>query len=338
MKIQIKKNVYFAYYRDMEYVAALTGILADHVDGRICREIYGEEFIARIRRKHRELAEIVNSFHVGGLEILEFYMDYKGEAFNLEEYYMHMKNMDTLDFLFKLFGYHVDREEIKLALKDEELLVKLMDEGKTQINSYVNLKRIINHREEFLDLFYAGLKDIQTPELEAYLDQYEKRLPILQSELEEKLQVKEPIEITRDIVNNCSIQKRDYELYGFIPLCMLPRNTVNYHYKDQFVLYSKRGMQLREKALAILKVVTDDTRIRIIDLLSECGTANGKKISRCLQLAPSTVSHHMEQLVECEVVKEEKRGNSKVYSIDHVAGENFVRELESIILKNTEHR
>jgi len=298
MKIQINEKSYFAYYRDMEYIAIVCGMLGDHLDGRICREVYDEAFIAKIRKKHRELAEFLNTLSVDGLIIFEFYLAYKGEAFNLEEYRRHMENMDTIEFLFKLFGYYTDKEEIKAALLDDELLGSLLDEGKTQMNSFVSLKRIINHRNEFIQLFYDCIEDIRIPELESYLDQHEKKLPSLLSEMEEKLAIKAPNEVTKETINKCVSNEREYDSYGFIPLCMLPRETVTYHYKDQVVLYSKRIMEARKQSLNTLKIVADDTRIRIIDLFSENGFANGKRICKKLQLAPSTVSHHMEQLVE----------------------------------------
>lgn len=338
MKIQIKENVYFAYHRDIEYFATLAGMLGDHLDGRLCREIYGEEFINKIRRKHRELVEIINSLPLGGLGILEFYMDYNGEALKLNEYRKHLEEMDTPQFIYQFFGYPGSLEEIAAALEDEELLTQFMDEGKLQISSYIILKRMINHRKEFLDCFFECIEEIRTPELEEYLDQREKRLPILQNEIEERLAEKAPIDVVRDIANKCVMTTKEYESYGFIPVFMLPRNAVTYYASSQFTLYSKKQMESREKALDILKIVADATRLRIIDLLSEAGQANGKKISRWLQLAPSTVSHHMEQLVDCGIVKEEKKGNSKVYSIDRDTGDYFIKEIETVILKNTDYR
>ena len=58
MKVQLTENTYFGYSREIEYVAALAGILGDNLDGRACREVFGEEFVVKFRKKHRELAEI----------------------------------------------------------------------------------------------------------------------------------------------------------------------------------------------------------------------------------------------------------------------------------------
>ena len=76
MKVALTENTYFGYSREIEYIAALAGMLGDNLDGRTAREVYGEEFVARFRKKHRDLSEIINTMFLGGLEILECLMDY----------------------------------------------------------------------------------------------------------------------------------------------------------------------------------------------------------------------------------------------------------------------
>lgn len=338
MKIELQNKVYFAYCRDFEYMAVVAGMLADNLDGRLCREIYGEEFIFKMKRKHRELAEIINSMYLGGLEMLEFLMDYKTDAFCFEEYRNYIERMPTEQFIYQFFGYYASKKEIETALSDDEALASLMDEGKLHIKSFVSLKYLINHRSEYLDLYFACMEDIKTPELEEYLDNYEKILPQLEAEMRELLSEKTPIEVAQFVMNKCFRAVREYEYHAFIPVAMLPRNAVTYFEKNQYVLYSKNRILSRQKALNMLKVVADESRIRIIDLLSECGKANGKRISEWVKIAPSTVSHHMEQLVECGIVREEKNGNYKEYSIHRENGENLIKELEGIILKNTDHK
>ena len=337
MKINIKDQIYFAYNREIEYFAVISGIMAENLDGRLCREIYGEDFILKIRKKHRELYEILNSMSLGGLEILEFIMNYDPATLEPEAYRTYVEGLSREQFAYQLFGYRASMEEVQLALEDDEKLSELLDSGKCQMHSFVTLKRILNHREEFFDLYYECMKDIRTEELEEYLDSYEKMLPLLQKDLEQSLQEQELLEVTSNIVGKCLHLDWVYEVNYFMPVCMLPRNAVTYYEKKQIVLYSMNRMISRKKALNILKVVADETRIRIVDLLSESGTANGKKISKWARLAPSTVSHHMEQLVECGIVREAKNGTFKEYSIDYENGENFLRELEGIIMKNKEH-
>ncbi|MDD6037884.1 MAG: metalloregulator ArsR/SmtB family transcription factor [bacterium] len=338
MKTNIKEQIYFAYNREMEYFAVIGGIFAENLDGRLCREIYGEDFILRIRKKHRELYEVLNTMLLGGLELLEFIMNYDPATLDIDGYRAYVEQLPQADFAYQLFGYRATMQEVEAALCDDEKLSELLDQGKCQVKSFVTLKRILNHRKEFLDLYFACLDDIRTPELEAYLDSYEKMIPMLQKDMEQSLNEHDLLEVTSRIVGKCLPIDWVYENNLFMPVCMLPRNAVTYYEKNQIVLYSMNRMVSRKKALDILKVVSDETRIQIVDLLSESGTANGKKIAKWARLAPSTVSHHMEQLVECGIVKEVKIGTSKEYSIDYENGENFLMELEGIILKNKEHK
>lgn len=342
MKVQLTENTYFGYSREIEYVAALAGILGDNLDGRVCREVLGEEFVAGFRKKHRELVEIINTMFLGGLEILECLMDYDLEKYgsgklDMNEYRTYMESLPKDKFLRQFFGYGMSEEEAAEAVLDDEALAGLMDEKKILMSSFVNLKRIAHHREEFFDLYFAALEDVKTEELEEHLDHYEKMLPRLQAEILEKTKLMDSIRICEGLIGKEFTKKYNFKLHAFVPVCMLPRNTVTYYDKYQFTLYSEKRMESREKALSVLKVVADETRLRIIDILSEAGKANGKYLVKKLHISPSTVSHHMDLLVNCGIVREEKNGNTKDYSIAYNDAENFVRELEGIILKNKDY-
>lgn len=337
MKVQLNEDTYFGYSREIEYVAALAGILGDNLDGRVCREVYGEEFVTKIRKKHRELAEIINTMFLGGLEILECLMDYEKETLDMKEYRTYMENLPKEKFLRQFFGYGVSEEEAIKAVQNEEILAACMDDKKIVMSSFVNLKRIVHRREEYFDLYFAALEDIKTPELEAHLDNYEKLLPRLQADILEKTELMDSVKVCETLMGKEFSENHDFKLHAFVPVCMLPRNTVTYYGTHQYTLYSENRMISRQKALGVLKVVSDETRLRIIDILSEMGKANGKYLVKKLHVSPSTVSHHMDLLIDCGVVKEEKNGNTKDYSISYHEAENFIRELEGIILKNKDY-
>lgn len=342
MKVQLTENTYFGYSREIEYVAAVAGILGDNLDGRVCREVFGEEFITNFRKKHRELAEIVNTMLLGGLEILECLMDYDMEEQGVDEldmnvYRTYMESLPKEKFLRQFFGYGITEEEAKEAISNEEFLAACMDDKKIFMSSFVNLKRIVHRREEYFELYYAALEDVKTPELEAYLDNYEKILPRLQEEILQKTELMDSTQICEELMGKEFSQKHEFRLHAFVPVCMLPRNTVTYYGRHQYTLYSEKRMESRQKALGVLKVVSDETRLRIIDILSEMGKVNGKYLVRKLHVSPSTVSHHMDLLIECGIAKEEKKGNSKEYSLSYEDAENFIRELEGIILKNKDY-
>lgn len=342
VKVQLTENTYFGYSREIEYVAALAGILGDNLDGRACREVFGEEFVTKFRKRHRELAEVINTMFLGGLEILECLMDYDMEKagitqLDMKKYRTYMESLPKEKFVRQFFGYGMSEEEVMEACKNEEFLAACMDDKKIFMSSFVNLKRIVHRREEFFDLYFAALEDVKTPELEAHLDNYEKLLPRMQNELLEKTELMDSVALCEDLMGKEFSEKHSFSLHAFIPVCMLPRNTVTYYEKHQYTLYSEKRMVSRQKALGVLKVVSDETRLRIIDILSEMGKANGKYLVKKLHVSPSTVSHHMDLLIDCGIAKEEKNGNSKEYSISYHDAENFIHELEGIILKNKDY-
>ena len=211
MKVQLTEDTYFGYSRELEYVAALAGMLGDNLDGRACREVYGEEFVTRFRKKHRELAEIINTMFLGGLEILECLMDYDMEKagvsrLDMNAYRAYMESLPKDVFVRQFFGYGLSVEEAGKACQDEEALAAYMDEKKILMSSFVNLKRIVHRREEFFDLYFAALKDVKTPELEAHLDTYEKLLPRMQKELLDKTELMDSYALCE------SLMKKEWKL------------------------------------------------------------------------------------------------------------------------------
>jgi DNA-binding transcriptional ArsR family regulator len=337
MKIQLQEHAYFTYIRDFEYIAAAAGMMSDRLDGHLCREIYGEQFITDTKQRHRELTELLNSLWLGGLELLEFIMSYPAEKFNLKEYKSFILGLPTDQYVYQFFGYRAGLQEIDESLKDEAKLGRFIDDGKFRITSFVNLKMIISDRKRFLDMYFSFLEELKTPEMEAYLDRYKTILPQLRSDMEHLLTAKKPYEAAQELRNNCFPEEDSYQDYTFIPVCMLPRDAVLYYEKNLFILYSRSRIISRQKALTILKAVSDETRLRIIDLLSERGKENGRMIASWMNLSPPTVSHHMDQLISCGIVKEEKSGNAKFYAVNREAGEQFIQELEGILLKNLDH-
>ena len=334
LKVKLNENVYFAYLKDLEYMVVAVGILASNLDGHMCRELYEEQFIQTVKRDNREIVEFLNTLKMGGMEFIEGLMVYHGE-FTLSRYQQFLKEMSLDEFLYRFIGYQIPIEEIQKALDKESVLSEIFETESLQFTSFLGMKLMIEKKNELIDKFFQLVEQIKTPELENYLERCEKMLPRLQEDIEKLILIHNPIEVTEIITAKNYLNKPVYENHAFIPVFMLPRNAVTYYEKNEFVLYSETRIKERQEALSILKVLADETRIRIIDVLSERTRENGRSLSACLQLAPSTVSHHMEQLVECGIVREEKNGNAKYYSIQKENAEKLLIQLEGILLKNS---
>ncbi|AYU55644.1 ArsR/SmtB family transcription factor [Staphylococcus debuckii] len=67
---------------------------------------------------------------------------------------------------------------------------------------------------------------------------------------------------------------------------------------------------------AILKVLSDSSRLEILDLLS-CGELCACDLLEHFQFSQPTLSHHMKSLVENNIVTTRKDGNKHMYQLNH---------------------
>lgn len=67
---------------------------------------------------------------------------------------------------------------------------------------------------------------------------------------------------------------------------------------------------------AILKILSDPSRLEILDLLS-CGELCACDLLEHFQFSQPTLSHHMKSLVDNELVIVQKDGNKHMYQLNH---------------------
>jgi hypothetical protein len=65
----------------------------------------------------------------------------------------------------------------------------------------------------------------------------------------------------------------------------------------------------------LLKVIADETRLRILGLLAE-GERNGKELSEQLELTAPTISHHMRKLVDAGIVRATQEAQQQIYALN----------------------
>lgn len=75
----------------------------------------------------------------------------------------------------------------------------------------------------------------------------------------------------------------------------------------------ERGDLLRH--VALLKVIADETRLRILGMLSE-RDRTGKELAKLLGLTPPTVSHHMRKLGDAGIVTATTDAQRMIYSLN----------------------
>jgi len=78
----------------------------------------------------------------------------------------------------------------------------------------------------------------------------------------------------------------------------------------------------RNRSVEVLKALADDTRLSIVRKIAQTiePTPSCELSSECTQqLSQPTMSHHVSKLVEAGVIREEKRGTKKVYTLQREA-------------------
>lgn len=72
-------------------------------------------------------------------------------------------------------------------------------------------------------------------------------------------------------------------------------------------------MEMHKRYVPIFKALADETRIKIVEMLS-CGEMCACDILECFQITQPTLSYHMKILTECGIVNSRKDGSWIRYS------------------------
>lgn len=85
----------------------------------------------------------------------------------------------------------------------------------------------------------------------------------------------------------------------------------------------------KNQAIAIMKALGDETRLKIFEMLNEKALC-GYHILDKLQITQPTLSHHMKILCECQIVKSEKDWKWIYYSQNKLVLKEFLFYLQNL--------
>lgn len=83
--------------------------------------------------------------------------------------------------------------------------------------------------------------------------------------------------------------------------------------------YKEAPMDKKDERLLLLKAVTDDSRLRILELLRQ-GEQCACVLLEGLHFSQPTLSHHMKTLCEAGLVQSRKEGKWVYYSLNREKG------------------
>lgn len=331
---ELTDNSYYIYSEEIELVFAAINILEGEKGSSICSEIYGKRKIEAWKKKYAFLTEVFGAAGCSG-GMLEHLTDYPVKEFALRAYCEHLLQMDTASFLSGYFMIYQE-ERVRRALEQEEAFEELYREYGKFLGSYLGCKVFFRETGRIIKDFFALAEELDT---EAFRKKNEAVKAILAAEAYkagEELKDMEPLEYSQKLMGKVFHNRGPYEKFYFAPSMFLPCKKLRYFGRNQILFSSQREYkEKQEMMLKQLKALGDDTRFKIIALLNEKEPLRGLDIARELSMAPSTISHHMEQLKGSGLLNEEQDKSSKYYSISRDNSQVLLDTLKELLAKKS---
>ncbi|MFA6940758.1 MAG: metalloregulator ArsR/SmtB family transcription factor [Clostridiaceae bacterium] len=329
--VSARKKCYFTNSAIADLVFILMRIFNNEEMPISLQNVYTEDYINGIKEKYRFAGEIITSLPSKGYEMLEFLLNSKNFN-NMQEYKDLVMKLEDEEFFYIFYGQYVDRALIGSALQRDECLNILYSKYNSISSNYLALKSLFFNKKLFLKELFLCLEELNTKK---FIEEYEKMTDYINNnyqKVEAELEVKDPLEFSESIMGKTFKNRGPYQEFIFIPSYLVPGRAVRFFGEDQILIYSPEFKEFSKKDITkVLKIISDDTRFEIIELLSKNNSMNGKELANAVKLSTPTISHHIEQLKEAGFINEERVKNSKYYSINSNSVKEFIKYLSSTL-------
>lgn len=312
------------YHDDIELLFATQNILLGEPRHNLCSQVYGSEVIAGLRGKYHFLFEVFGSmdpYHTSGL--FEHLLWYPWSDFSSAGFREYLVGLEPAVFFARFFGQDEDR----FSDLSEDALEKLYGEA-SLFTSFLGFQSFFRQSGRYISDFFALCEELRT---DAFMSAVSGASADVERELEKAraaLAVMSSLEYSEQIMGKTFYNRGPYVSFGFCPSLFVPYRAVRFFGTNQILFYSIRPSTVGdEDVLKQLKVIADGTRYKIISLLGNKGPLRGMDVAEAMGVAPSTISHHMEQLKGVGLLHEEQVKNSKYYSINKNNVRGLLRRL-----------
>lgn len=323
---EIAKNCIFAYSSEIEPIFGVFSLLNGENLHRECSNIYGEKQVNEWRKRYHFLFETYNAIKDLYLyDIFDILLDVFTESFTLQVFFDYLVSLPEDERLFRMAGWSyskVSREEILHSLREDSSLDSLYSKIQERCPSYLGLSSFIRQNNRFLKEYFELAKEMNTPALKGAIEDHREELETFKTTVVETLKKEKPLETSQIIMGKTFHNRGPYETFYFVPSLMIPGRSLRLFYDNgtkhnkQILICSIREAEKNQKdTVAALKALSDETRYQILKLLSKNGPMKGQDIVKQMQLAPSTISHHMSELKESGLITEEPVKTSKYYGL-----------------------
>lgn len=341
LEIALGENCRFAYSRDWELLFAAQNILTGEPVHKLCSQIFGGEALEAWRRQYPFLFEVCGELaKLSPFWCWEPLLRYVPRSFTLDAYEAFLLELPREDLIHDAlsldFHPEMGRERVTAALTEDDAAAALLTavDPKGQLR-FLPFLAFLRQTGRLLHDLFALARALNTPALAAALDE---AAPRVQAELDtarEGLENQDPLEYSQQRMGKTFGNRGPYSGFYFFPSLFLPGRACRFFRpspwaKDQILFLSLRVPSGNPKTtVQQLKALADETRFRILTLLAQGKARRGLDIAKTLHLAPSTVSHHMDQLRQAGLVHEELLKDGKYYSLSR----NGIQDLLELLHK-----
>ena len=337
---RINENCIFAYVPELEPIFAVMNLLQGEEAEKLCQEVYGDKEIEAWKKQYPFLFEVskaVQNIYPWG--IMDFIIDIPLERISLDYYKNYLLGINQVDFLWRHLDLdYVDganKEDLQLALSDDEILHRAFMWMEEQCESFLSFKAFIRETPRYIEEFFELAKKLQNVTLDNTLKKYEAAVISLKEDVFTGVKEVGGFEYSQKVMGKTFRNRGPYEEFLFVPTYMMPAKAVRFfhvqeEHKKQLLFMSVRKIDRnQEDVIKILKIMGDGTRYQILALLAKEGTMRGMDIAKRVSVATSTISHHMELLKECGLITEEQVKNSKYYGLSRNGVAELIKDIQS---------
>ena len=322
----LNDNCTFAYLPALEPLFGVYSLLSGEQAHQLCTALYGEGQIAAWRRRYRFLFETLEAVKaLSPFSLFDFLLDTLAADFCAADFRDYLLSLPEAARVFRLaeWGWFdgVTPADIQRALSDDAALDALYARVEDKCPSFLGFSCFVRQSARCLEAYFALAAELDTPALHEALQAQEKNIDAFRARVLDHLAAG-GLECSQTLMGKTFRNRGPYEQFFFLPSLLLPCSSLRFFYDNgtphnrQILICSIREPEKGPpRTTEALKALSDETRYRILLLLAAHGSVNGQQIARSLQLAPSTVSHHMNELRDAGLITEEAVKTAKFYGL-----------------------
>lgn len=337
---RVNDNCTFAYVPDLEPLWGAINLLIGNEKSLVpCVEIYGSKQIAEWRQTYRFLFECFEAVKkCGPANMLDLLLDFPIEDFSAEKYRDALLRLSVEDFIWRQldldYADGANKEEIAKALTDDAALDRVFRWVSGDCESFLTLSAFVRQSKRFITEFFSLAEELRTQALFDVLERQAGKIADMAQTVRDGAASSDLLVFSQQVMGKTFRNRGPYNDFVFSPSYLMPYRAARYFHRtgerrrQHLFLSLWDSGRKQEDTIRTLRAAADGTRYQILTLLAKEGPLRGLDIARKICIAPSTVSHHMEQLREGGLITEEQEKNAKYYGLDRQNAAAFLNELK----------